>query len=106
MKWSIGKPASFGFLFLMAFLVVNGGLAYYHTRRIADAAAAFERSAQVTYELEHSLSLFKDLETGQRGYLITGEDSYLGPYRSALGELADCRLRLGRLAASFPVGDR
>jgi methyl-accepting chemotaxis protein len=31
------------------------------------------------------LSELKDAETGQRGYIITGVDSYLEPYQSALG---------------------
>ena len=33
------------------------------------------------------LSLVQDVETGQRGYLLTGEASYLEPYKSALSAL-------------------
>lgn len=33
------------------------------------------------------LSLFKDLETGQRGYVITGRDAFLAPYRHALEKI-------------------
>ncbi len=33
------------------------------------------------------LSLLKDAETGQRGYLLTGDESYLSPYQAALGEI-------------------
>ena len=33
---------------------------------------------------EQLLSLLKDAETGQRGFLLTGEDRYLAPYRQAL----------------------
>jgi protein-histidine pros-kinase len=33
--------------------------------------------------LEQTLSLFKDLETGVRGFALTGEDSYLAPYEQA-----------------------
>lgn len=32
---------------------------------------------------EHTLSLFKDVESGMRGYLLTGHDSHLEPYRAA-----------------------
>lgn len=33
------------------------------------------------------LSLFKDLETGQRGYVITGREAFLDPYRHALEKI-------------------
>jgi PAS domain S-box-containing protein len=41
------------------------------------------------------LSSIKDAETGQRGFLLTGEDRYLGPYRQAL---VDVPATLGALA--------
>jgi PAS domain S-box-containing protein len=39
-------------------------------------------------ELEQTLSLLQDAETGQRGYLLTGDDAYLAPYYGALRQLA------------------
>jgi PAS domain S-box-containing protein len=33
------------------------------------------------------LSLLKDAETGQRGFLLTGNDRYLNPYRQAIAEI-------------------
>lgn len=45
--------------------------------RIALHTATIERA-------ERLLSHVKDAETGQRGYLLVGEDAYLEPYREAL----------------------
>ncbi len=45
--------------------------------RIALHTAVIERA-------ERLLSHVKDAETGQRGYLLVGEDAYLEPYREAL----------------------
>jgi len=39
---------------------------------------------EVLMSLEKIISLTKDAETGQRGYLITGESPYLEPYEAAL----------------------
>ena len=54
------------------------------TIRESDAAA---RSRQVAYggifAIETVLSTLKDAETAQRGYLLTGRPSYLGPLESA-----------------------
>ena len=71
---------------------------------------------QVRTELADLLSELKDAETGQRGYLITGDDSYLAPYQSALGAIkatlddvrkltSDNPDQQRRLAAISPVID-
>ena len=41
----------------------------------------------VINQVESITSSAKDAETGNRGFLITGDDEYLAPYRSALKEL-------------------
>ena len=38
-------------------------------------------------QLTRVLSLVQSTETGQRGYLLTGRDIYLGPYRVAVEQL-------------------
>src|ERR1700755_3274549 len=38
-------------------------------------------------QLEQVLTDLKDAETGQRGYLLSGEDRYLDPYRSATSQI-------------------
>lgn len=48
--------------------------------------AADERKAALLGQLhlEQLLALMTDLETGQRGYLLTGKDDFLEPYRKAI----------------------
>jgi signal transduction histidine kinase/DNA-binding response OmpR family regulator len=43
----------------------------------------FTNTLELVQQLEQLLSLFKDAETGQRGYLLTGEASYLAPFNAA-----------------------
>lgn len=45
------------------------------------------------------LSLVQDAETGQRGYLLTRDESYLVPYNAAVSRLPEQRARLERAAA-------
>ena len=47
------------------------------------------------------LSSLKDAETGQRGFLLTGEDRYLAPYRQALVEVPTILDDLKRSTAAF-----
>lgn len=66
-------------------------------------ARAQARSGRL--QLEHVLSLFKDIETGSRGFVLTGEDSYLDPYRQGIKVLPDEYAHLKRLLApSLPPG--
>ena len=46
------------------------------------------------------LSALKDAETGQRGFLLTMQDDYLGPWRSAQGRLGKALATLDERAAS------
>ena len=56
------------------------------------------KSEQVLLELERMLSTVAGAETGQRGYLITGSDDYLTPYRDALTTLESQSAGSGRLS--------
>jgi CheY-like chemotaxis protein/CHASE3 domain sensor protein/putative methionine-R-sulfoxide reductase with GAF domain len=57
----------------------------------------------VIHELDGLLSALKDAETGQRGFIITGEEKYLEPYSSALGVIYDKRTSLRKLTKDNPV---
>jgi len=50
----------------------------------SEAARRVNQTIEALGRLEGLLSILKDAETGQRGYLVTGNDAYLEPYNSAL----------------------
>jgi signal transduction histidine kinase len=55
--------------------------------RISGSIAAVEKSRELRAKWERMLSLVKDAETGQRGYLISGNPAYLEPFETAVREL-------------------
>jgi PAS domain S-box-containing protein len=61
---------------------VNRGFSETQALR-AEVIRSYEARAAVT----HILSLHQDLETGQRGYVLTGDPRFLQPYRAAALEL-------------------
>ena len=61
-----------------------GALSYFNIRDLIDERAAAERTQAVLREIELLTSHVKDAETGQRGFLITGDEDFLGPHRSAV----------------------
>jgi signal transduction histidine kinase len=59
-------------------------------------------SLAVRDQLTRVLSLVQSGETGQRGYLITGRDSYLGPYKMATDQLPPMLTRTEDLVSDNP----
>jgi PAS domain S-box-containing protein len=58
------------------------------------------RERDVMRELERFVSALKDTETGQRGYLLTGDERYLEPYQVGRGEVSTATEKLQRLGTS------
>jgi PAS domain S-box-containing protein len=64
-----------------SFLVVLGvSLSLWTFRQIEQTAAVRQHSNAVIGSATGFLSSLKDVETGQRGYLLTGDEGYLEPY--------------------------
>jgi CHASE3 domain sensor protein len=60
------------------------------TYRYADRKrAAGQPHACRHREIEQALAALQDAETGQRGFLITGDDRFLDPYSAALARIPD-----------------
>ncbi len=92
MKWSIGTKIGSGFGLALIALTVVGAVSYDSTIKLIDSAEWVRHTNETLKELDELLSGMKDAETGQRGYVITGEDRYLAPYRGAR-DLVDQKLR-------------
>ena len=91
-----------GFAILLAVLVINTAV----TRRrivVQDSNQSWvEHTQRVQLELTTVESLLKDAETGQRGYLYTGEPKYLEPYNTAVQQIDSHIASLAELVADNP----
>jgi methyl-accepting chemotaxis protein len=61
------------------------------------------QSQHVLIELERMISTVTGAETNQRGYIITGIDGYLAPYRDALDNIDGHIRRIGSLTRHNPI---
>ncbi len=91
-----------GFAVLLAVLMINTAV----TRRqiaIQDSNQDWaEHTQRVLLELRTVESLLTDAETGQRGFLYTGEPRYLDPYNNALTQVYAHIDKLAALIADNP----
>ena len=77
----IGVPA------LLALIAWNAYLAVNHLKRVEKSAALTLESSALQAELSGLLKDVTDMESGQRGYLLTGDAAYLQPYTDAKGRI-------------------
>jgi len=102
MKHLKGRPHIVLAGLVVLILVAESALFY----AIWTSFAASERWSIHTHEvlekIESFLSEMKDAETGQRGYLLTGKDEYLGPYSTAVQALPVQLEELRKLTSDNP----
>jgi CHASE3 domain sensor protein len=89
-----------------AVLVGNAAVSVYHTAMLRNESAAVLRSNELLLALDNVLSLVKDAESGQRGYVITGRAEYLEPYRAAVASIQAQLDLLERQTREDPVQRR
>ncbi len=89
---SVGAKIAGSFSLALLMLGIIGVLAFASIRKMIAANHWVIHTYQVVGKLEDVLSLLKDAETGERGFVITGEAQYLEPYTAA-NKVIDQRLQ-------------
>jgi len=103
MKWKLGNRLVLGgFVVAAAILVFVGWQSYRSTTRFAEAAQWREHTYEVLNLLDDTVASLSDAETGQRGYLLTGDEAYLEPYRAALKSVDQGVAHFKRLTSDNP----
>jgi signal transduction histidine kinase len=95
-------PLLIGFVILAGMI---GGVLWFVASEQMNAQA-IRRSLEVESGLAGMLSLLREAETGQRGFLLTGDDDYLEPYRTASARFDTQLSELGVRLAGDPVQAR
>ncbi len=86
-----------------AMVIVIGLLSFWSSESRRAAAGELKVSREVGDSTDDLLSMLKDAETGQRGYVLTGKDTYLEPYNTATAAIPGLLSRLRSAAAELPV---
>jgi CheY-like chemotaxis protein/signal transduction histidine kinase/CHASE3 domain sensor protein len=88
-SWPLPPKTLIGFLLAVVAVAIIAVLSYQSLQATTTTAANLTQNIEVLARLESLLSTLKDAETGQRGFLLTGEESYLTPYTDAKDALPD-----------------
>src|SRR5262249_41027830 len=72
---------------LLLLIACNGFLAVNHLRKTQKMTAVILESSAIQRDTSDVLKDLIDMETSQRGYLLTGDTTYLQPYTEAKGRI-------------------
>ena len=96
-KLIAGLAAAFSILLLVADLSYTSFVRNSEDRRwVTHTHSVLEKLDSLQIDLI-------DAETGQRGYIITGEEAYLAPYQDGIGRISQEIRELRELTADNPV---
>lgn len=99
MTRTFGRKVGLGFGLSLAMLLLVGVLGYRSIDTLIANNARVTHTHGVLEKIGTVLSLLKDAETGQRGFVITGDPAFLQPYESAVGAVHAQVIDLRRLTA-------
>jgi PAS domain S-box-containing protein len=88
---------------VLATLVASGIVSYRATATVIANEKLVAHTLRTIAEVQTTLSLLTEAETGHRGYLLTRDPSYLAPYNQAVEELPGHLEKLESLAADNPT---
>jgi PAS domain S-box-containing protein len=102
MTWAIREKIGTGFGLALLSLVVISIVSYRSTTRLVETARWVTHSHEVLETLETVQARMVDVESGARGFIITGEERYLEPYHTALAPIDRELQELRQLTADNP----
>ena len=103
MQWKIGRQLIlWGFVAATIILVFAGWESYRNTARLVESAEGRKSSYELGQVLDEVETRLVDAETGQRGYLLTGDEAYLEPYHKASKNLDQVMARLKEFTSNNP----
>ena len=102
-RWRAPEHVAAGVLLLFgAIIVATAAVAWNNIAQLRQNDGWVTHSWQILNAIEQLLSTLKDAETGQRGYLITGDPAYLAPYEEAVRQVRQRQGNLLVLVTSNP----
>jgi methyl-accepting chemotaxis protein len=91
-----------GFGAVLAILLTLTGIAYVNFGSLTEANRWNIHTYEVMSEVDATLTSLINVETGERGFAITGDDAFLAPYRSGLQDFKKHLAKAKELTADNP----
>jgi signal transduction histidine kinase/DNA-binding response OmpR family regulator/CHASE3 domain sensor protein len=97
------KALQAGFGLSLLILIATSAASFISIRNLIYSAGEVNHTNTILKELENSISFAKDAETGQRGYLVSGDSLFLDPYWDAADKTMHALDTVALLTKDNPV---
>ena len=106
MRLTLQQKILSAFISCAVILLVVAVFAISSSKQFADTTALVTRTHDALAEFDEILSLTLDEETGERGFVITGDAAYLEPYNQAKSSIRQHLDKVRRLTSDNPIQQR
>jgi methyl-accepting chemotaxis protein len=100
--WTFGRKLSLGFGVPVLLLVLIGTIGYRSIDTLTTSSYSVTHTHLVLERIAGLTGQIRDAESGQRGFVITGDDGFLAPYERALGQIGKTIKELRDLTKDNP----
>src|SRR4051794_2573700 len=94
----VEKKLRFSGIAILIVMLLTTMIPFQITSWVQSAQNDIAQVRRASRTLDNLLSLVKDAETGQRGFIITGKESFLEPYHAAQTQIGQAKLALNNLS--------
>ena len=102
MNLTLRTQIAAGYLVALVLMMILGTIPYRSLGSVQETSDWVAHTHEVLQQAETALGLLKDAEASQRGYVITGDDRFLEPYREAVPQVQVAMSRLRELTGDNP----
>ena len=103
MRQKINRNLIAGFSISLLLLLISSIASLISINDLMDSSRMVTHTHNVIQQLDECMSTLKDAETGQRGYLLTGDEKFLQPYNVASGKVLILVNNITSLTSDNPV---
>jgi PAS domain S-box-containing protein len=95
----LGKRPTFWLILGLGMLLVIGGIGGFTLYQVDESDKWVDHTREVISSNQRLLLDVRDAEAAERGYIITGDESYVAPYQSAAQDIPQTIAKLTQLVA-------
>jgi PAS domain S-box-containing protein len=106
MPLNFNRNLQIGYGISILMLVIVGFISYRTVHQLLDSNRAVQHSSLIIQKLEKTISVMKDAETGQRGFLLTTRQQFLEPYNGAYRQATGLVSEVALLTRDNPAQQR
>ncbi|HEY1040086.1 MAG TPA: CHASE3 domain-containing protein, partial [Bacteroidia bacterium] len=100
---TLAKKIILGFIACGVILFCVSVFTFANSEKFIDSNSWVEHTHKVLYEFEQIQALSVDCETGSRGYVISGKETFLEPFEKAKGKINEHLALVNELTIDNPV---